>query len=229
LAKSTLQRRLDADRRRLDQQLRSRLDARQIPEALRLEPEYRDLSRRARAPEILGYFLLDIGDAHYDKEAFGEALKYYLAALSELGDDPLEQGVASLQIAYCYSFQRRHEEAIRWLDRCLENRPFYPNGRAAAFSERARIEVERHQRYPEAVYHYLCALELYDSRKPFYSAEGHQGTLYGLAVTFDEVRLPSQARFFYKKVIRFGHPELGYLQEAKRDLERLEPLPDPLP
>ena len=117
MVKPPLQRKLDAERRRLNQRFRSHLDAGHIPEALRLEPEYRDLAREAHAPEVLGYFLLDIGDAHYDREAFAEALKYYLAGLSELGSDPLEQGVASLQIAYCYSFQRRHEEAIRWLDR----------------------------------------------------------------------------------------------------------------
>ncbi len=194
-----------------------------------MEPRYRSLAEKARAPEMLGYFLLDLGDAHYLKEAYGEALKYYLAGLSDLGADSLEQGVASLQIAYCYSFQHRFEEAVKWLDRCLENRAFYPNGRAAAFSERARIEVERQQRHAEAVYHYLCALELYDPRKPFYSPEGHQGTFFGLALTFDECRLTSQARSFYQKVVRFGHPEYGYTKEAQEGLERLEKLPDPLP
>ena len=222
-------RQIDAEHRRLDQQLLSHLDAGEIREAIRLEPQYRDLSRRAAAPELLGYFLLDIGDSHYDREIYAEALKYYLAGLSELGADPLEQGVAGLQIAFCYSFQNRTEEAFKWLDRCLENRAFYQNGRAAAFSEMARIEVERHQRYPESIYHYLCALELYESRKPFYSAEGHQGTLLGLAATFDEARMPENARTYYQRVIKFGHAEYGYVKEARTGLERLEKIPDPLP
>jgi tetratricopeptide (TPR) repeat protein len=229
LPKNPSRRQIDTERRRLDQELLSLLDAGQTLEAIRLEPRYRDLARRASAPELLGYFLLDIGDAHYDKEAYGEALKYYLAGLSEMGSDPLEQGVASLQVAFCCSFQNRYEEAFKWLDRCLENRAFYQNGRAAAFSERARIEVERRQRYPESVYHYLCALELYDPKKPFYSAEGHQSTLYGLAATFDEARMPDQARAYYQRVIKFGHAEFGYVKEARTDMERLEKLPDPLP
>jgi tetratricopeptide (TPR) repeat protein len=229
VARNPSQRQIDAERRRLDQELLTLLDAGNTREAIRLEPRYRDLARRARAPELLGYFLLDVGDSHYDKEAYGEALKYYLAGLSELGADPLEQGVASLQVAFCYSFQHRYEEALRWLDRCVENRTFYRNGRAAAFSERARIEVERRQRYPESVYHYLCALELYDSKRPFYSAEGHQATLYGLAATFDEARMPDHARAYYQKVIKFGHAEFGYVEEARTGLERLEKIPDPLP
>jgi tetratricopeptide (TPR) repeat protein len=222
-------RQVDQERRRLDQRMLVHLDSGQIKEAIRMEPEYRDLARRAHAPELLGYFLLDLGDAHYDKEVYPEALKYYLAGLSELGNDPPEQGVASLQIAYCYSFQRRSEEALKWLDRCLENRDFYQNGRAAAFAERGRLEVERYQRYAESIYHYLCAVELYDPRKPFYSPEGHQGVLYGLALTLDEARLPLQARAYYQKVIRFGHPEFGYVKEAQGGLQRLEKLPDPLP
>jgi len=229
LTRPPSRRQIDAEHRRLDQQLLAHLDAGETQEAIRLEPRYRDLSRRARAPELLGYFLLDIGDAHYDKEAYGEALKYYLAGLSELGADPLEQGVAGLQVAFCYSFQRRHEEAFKWLDRCLENRAFYQNGRAAAFSEMARIEVERHQRYPESVYHYLCALELYNPRKPFYGAEGHQASLFGLAATFDEARMPDHARTYYRRVIQFGHAEYGYVQEARTGLERIEKIPDPLP
>jgi len=229
LDKSPSRRQITVERRHLDQRLLAHLEGGRILEATRMEPEYRSLSRRAGAPELLGYFLLDIADAHYDKESYGESLKYYLAGLSELGTDPLEQGVASLQVAYCYSFQHRYEEATRWLDRCLENRSFFQNGRAAAFSERARIEAERHQRYVESVYHYLCALELYDSRKPFYSPEGHQGTLYGLAATFDEARLPDHARIYYQKVIRFGHPEYGYTKEAQTGLERIERIPDPLP
>ena len=222
-------RQVDLERRSLEQRLLAHLESGQIKEALRMEPEYRALSRRANAPELLGYFLLDLGDAHYDKENYSEALKYYLAGLSELGNDPGEQGVASLQIAYCYSFQRRFEEAQRWLDRGLENRDFFQNGRAAAFAERGRIEVERYQRYAESIYHYLCAVELYDSKKPFYSPEGHQGALYGLALTLDEARLPGQARTYYQRVIKFGHPEFGYLKEAKSGLERLEKLPDPEP
>ncbi len=229
MEKHPSRRQIDSERRRLDQELLSLLDAGQIREAIRLEPKYRDLARRARAPELLGYFLLDIGDAHYDKEAYGEALKYYLAGLSEMGADPLEQGVAALQVAFSYSFLRRHDEALKWIDRCIENRAFYQNGRAAAFSERARIEVERHQRYPDSVYHYLCALELYDPRKPFYSPEGHQSTLYGLATTFDEARMVDHARTYYQKVIKFGHEEYGYVQEARTDLDRLEKTPDPLP
>lgn len=229
MAKPLDHRRIDTERRKLNEQLWRSLEAGQVPEAIRLEPEYRRLAERAKAPELLGYFLLDIGDAHYDRQAYREALKYYLAGLSELEADPLEQGVASLQIAYCYSFERRYEEALRWLDRCLENRSFYQNGRAAAFSERARMEVERYQRYAEAIYHYLGALELYNGRKPFYSAEGHQGTLYGLAATFNEARLPSHALFYYKKVIRFGHPEFGYVRDARRDLDRLEKISDPFP
>ncbi len=137
--------------------------------------------------------------------------------------------MASLQIAFCYSFQRRYEEALKWLDRCLENRAFYQNGRAAAFSEMARIEVERHQRSPESIDHYLCALELYDRRKTFYSAEGHQASLFGLAATFDEARMPYHARTYYRLVIRFGHAEYGYVREARTYLERLEKIPDPLP
>jgi len=229
LTKPLSRRQIETEHRRLDQLLLARLDAGETREAIRLEPQYRDLSHRARAPELLGYFLLDIGDAHYDREAYGEALKYYLAGLSELGADPLEQGVAGLQVAFCYSFQNRTEEALKWLDRCLENRAFYQNGRAAAFSERARIEVERQQRYPESVYHYLCALELYDPRKPFYSPEGHQGTLLGLAATFDEARMPDLAGAYYRKVIKLGHPEYGYVKEARLGLERLEKIPDPLP
>lgn len=229
MSKIPSRRRIDAERRRLDQQLLAHLDAGEIKEAIRLEPRYRELSRRAGAPELLGYFLLDLGDVHYDKETYPEALKYYLAGLSELGADPLEQGVASLQVAFCYSFQHRYEEALKWLDRCLENRAFYQNGRAAGFSERARIEVERHQRYPESVHHYLCALELYDPRKPYYSAEGHQATLYGLAATFDEARMPTHARTYYQKVVKFGHPEFGYVKEARAGLEHLEKTPDPLP
>jgi tetratricopeptide (TPR) repeat protein len=229
LAKNPSRRQIDIERRRLDQQLISLLEAGQTREAIRLEPRYRDLAQRARAPELLGYFLLDIGDNHYDREEYTEGLKYYLAGLSELGSDPLEQGVASLQVAFCYSFQSRFEEAMRWLDRCLENRAFYQNGRAAAFSERARIEVERHQRYPESIYHYLCSLELYHPKKPFYSAEGHQATFFGLAATFDEARMPDLARVYYQKVIQFGHAELGYIKEARTCLERLEKFPDPLP
>ena len=229
MEKPPTRRQVDSERRRLDQRLFTHLDAGEIREAVRLEPEYRALARRARAPELLGYFLLDLGDAHYEKEQYGEALKYDLAGLSEMGSDPLEQGVGALQVAYCYSFLRRVEEALRWLNRCLENRSFYPNGRAAAFAERARLEVERHQRYPESIYHYLCALELYDSRRPFYSAESHQGALYGLALTLDEARLPAQARLYYRRVIQFGHPEFGYVEEAKSGLARLESVPDPLP
>jgi tetratricopeptide (TPR) repeat protein len=222
-------RQVDLERRRLEQRLMDHLDAGAIQEALRMEPEYRALSGRAGAPELLGYFLLDLGDAHYDKENYPEALKYYLAGLSELGNDPREQGVASLQIAYCYSFQRRFEESQRWLDRCLENRDFFQNGRAAAFAERARLEVERYQRYPESIYHYLCAVELYDPRKPFYSPEGHQGALFGLALTLDEAHLPAQAKLYYQRVIRMGHPEYGYLKEAENGLNKLEKTPDPLP
>jgi len=229
LARIPSRRQIDTEHRRLDQQLLAHLDAGEIREAIRLEPQYRDIARRAGAPELLGYFLLDIGDSYYDREVYGEALKYYLAGLSELGADPLEQGVAGLQVAFSYSFQNRYEEALKWLDRCLENRTFYQNGRAAAFSEMARIEVERHQRYPESVYHYLCALELYEPRKPFYSAEGHQGTLLGLAATFDEVRMPDHARTYYQKVIKLGHAEYGYVKEARLGLERLEKIPDPLP
>ena len=96
-------------------------------------------------------------------------------------------------------------------------------------SELARIEVERHTRSPESVYHYLCALELYDRRKPFYNAEGHQASLFGLAATFDEARMPDHARIYYRMVIRFGHAEYGYVQEARTWLERLEKVPDPLP
>jgi len=227
--KNPSRRQIDTERRRLDQQLLSLLDAGRIREAIRLEPQYRDLARRARGPELLGYFLLDLGDAHYDKETFGEALKYYMAGLSEMAADPLEQGVAELQIAFCYSFQHRHEEAFKWLDRCLENRAFYQNGRAAAFAERARIEVERHQRYPESIYHYLCALELYNPGKPFYSEEGNQAALFGLAATFDEARMPDHARTYYQKVVKFGHAEYGYVKEAQSGLEGLEKIPDPLP
>ena len=222
-------RQVDLERRRLDQRMLAHLEAGEIREALRMEPEYRELARRAEAPELLGYFLLDLGDAHYDKEDYTESLKYYLAGLSEMGNDAMEQGVASLQIAYCYSFQRRSEEALRWLDRCLENRDFFQNGRAAAFAERARLEVERYQRYPESVYHYLCAVELYDPKKPFYSPEGHQGALFGLALTLDEARLPAQAKTYYQRVIRMGHPEYGYVKEAENSLQKLEKFPDPLP
>jgi tetratricopeptide (TPR) repeat protein len=229
LAKSISRRRVELERRRLDQRMLAHLDAGALKEAVRMEPEYRELARQADAPELLGYFLLDLGDAHYDQENYVEALKYYLAGLSELGNDSPEQGVASLQIAYCYSFQRRAEEAIRWLDRCLENRDFYQNGRAAAFAERGRLEVERYQRYPESIYHYLCAIDLYDPKRPFYSPEGHQGALFGLALTLDEARLTNQARAFYQKVIRMGHPEYGYQKEAENSLRRLEKFSDPLP
>jgi len=225
----TLSRRqVELERRRLDQRMQGHLEAGELKEAMRMEPEYRELSRKAGAAELLGYFLLDLGDGHYDKEDYAEALKYYLAGLSELGNDPAEQGVASLQIAYCYSFQRRAEEAIRWLDRCLENRDFYQNGRAAAFAERGRLEVERYQRYPESIYHYLCAVDLYDAKKPFYSPEGHQGALFGLALTLDEARLTHQARTYYQKVMRMGHPEYGYLKEAESSLRKLEKFSDPL-
>jgi tetratricopeptide (TPR) repeat protein len=227
--KPPTRRQIDSERRRLDQRLFAHLDAGELRDAFRLEPEYRELARQARAPELLGYFLFDIGDARYEKEEYPEALRYYLAGLSEMGSDPLEQGVAALQISYCYSFLHRYEEAMRWLNRCLENRSFYANGRAAAFAERARLEVERHQRYPDSIYHYLCALELYDAKKPFYSAEGHQGALFGLALTFDEARLSAQARSGYRKVIQFGHPEFGYVKEAETSLKRLEKIPDPLP
>ena len=226
--KALSRRQVDAERRLLDQELIAHLDAGRVQEAIRMEPRYRSLARRADAPELLGYFLLDIGDAHYENEKYGEAVKYYLAGLSELGSDPLEQGVASLQVAYCYSFQHRYAEALKWLDRCLENRSFYQNGRAAAFAERARIEVEQHQRYPLAIYHYHCALELFDRRKPFYSLEGHQGTFFGLAATYDEAGLPSHARESYRKVIRLGHPEFGYVKEAQEGMARLEEIPDPL-
>lgn len=228
MAKLPSRRQVNAERRRLDQELLAHLDAGRIAEAIRLEPGFRSLAQRAGAPEFLGYFLLDIGDAYYSGENYGEALKYYLAGLSELSADPLEQGVASLQIGYCYSFQRRFEEALKWLDRCLENRSFHQNGRAAAFSEIGRIEVERHQRYPESVYHYLCAVELYDARKPFYSPEGHQGTLFGLAATLDESGLFSLARNYYLKVIRFGHRDFGYVEEAEIGLKQLRDVPDPL-
>jgi len=229
LATTLTRRQVDRERKRLDQRMLAYLEAGEIREAVRMEPEYRELARSAGAPELLGYFLLDLGDWNYDKEKYQDALKYYLAGLSELGGDPPEQGVASLQIAYCYSFQRRAEEALRWLDRCLENRDFYQNGRAAAFAERGRLEVERYQRYPESIYHYLCAVDLYDSKKPFYSPEGHQGALFGLALTLDEARLITHARSYYQKVVRMGHPEYGYLKEAENSLQKLEKFSDPLP
>ena len=229
MATNLTRRQVDRERKRLDQRMLAHLDAGEIREAIRMEPEYRELARHAGAPELLGYFLLDLGDWNYDKEKYPDALKYYLAGLSELGGDPPEQGVASLQIAYCYSFQRRAEEALRWLDRCLENRDFYQNGRAAAFAERGRLEVERYQRYPESIYHYLCAVDLYDAKKPFYSPEGHQGALFGLALTFDEARLVSHARNYYQKVIRMGHPEFGYMKEAENSLQKLEKFSDPVP
>jgi len=229
LAKNPTRRQVELERRRLDQRMLAHLEAAELPEAIRMEPEYRELARRSGAAELLGYFLLDLGDWHYDKEKYQEALKYYLAGLSELGSDPPEQGVASLQIAYCYSFQRRAEEALRWLDRCLENRDFYQNGRAAAFAERGRLEVERYQRYPESIYHYLCAVDLFDSKKPFYSSEGHQGALFGLALTLDEARLTAHARNYYQRVIKMGHPEFGYLKEAESSLQKLEKFSDPLP
>jgi hypothetical protein len=37
-----------------------------------MEPEYRELARRSGAAELLGYFLLDLGDWHYDKEKYQE-------------------------------------------------------------------------------------------------------------------------------------------------------------
>jgi tetratricopeptide (TPR) repeat protein len=229
LATTLTRRQVDRERKRLDQRMLAHLDAGEIREAIRMEPEYRELARLSGAPELLGYFLLDLGDWNYDKEKYQDAVKYYLAGLSELGGDPPEQGVASLQIAYCYSFQRRVEEALRWLDRCLENRDFYQNGRAAAFAERGRLEVERYQRYPESIYHYLCAVDLYDAKKPFYSPEGHQGALFGLALTFDEARLVTHARSYYQKVIKMGHPEFGYMKEAENSLQKLEKFSDPLP
>jgi tetratricopeptide (TPR) repeat protein len=229
MTRPTTRRALESERRALDARLYELLDAGRIPEAIRMEPEYGKLARRAGAPEVLGYFLLDIGDAHYGKENHAEALKYYLAGLSELGNDPVEEGVGMLQVAYCYSFLNRTEEALKWLDRCLENRSFHQNGHAAAFSERARIEVERQRRYPEAIYHYLCALDLYEPKRPYYSAEGHQGTLYGLALTLDESGLTGLARSYYQKVVKMGPTDSSYAKEARSALQRLPRFSDPVP
>ena len=74
MTKPPSRRQIEAEHKRLDKELLSHLDAGETQQAIRLEPRYRDLSLRAKAPELLGYFLLDIGVAHYDKEAYGEVL-----------------------------------------------------------------------------------------------------------------------------------------------------------
>ena len=58
---------------------------------------------------------------------------------------------------------------------------------------------------------------------------GNQATLFGLAATFDEARMPDHARTYYQKVIKFGRAEYGYVKEAQSGLEGLEKIPDPLP